>query len=284
LYGLTTIGTATVEKFQVRQGLKNVTAHGYLSKDMTKENPEILGRFLTSLYIQTSSNPATALSLKGKTATIDSAEIKWLSAAVQRLHIPLSAVNKNPQEDIVGGLDLGFSVDFSQFNILATDGFVAAKYNFPFASGGSDTVVTKTEHRLEFSTIGNVAFARINAQSSLVSVRVGKSISEFKSTEIQVLDAAALSQGFLERIIQEQNFSISVNDTVTAEVDTGMGAAKLEDIVIPKVLWTISGYGGFGKKNLQLVSPEIMQSNDDGLQFSVKAQLEGAGGVGLKVC
>jgi hypothetical protein len=280
VYGLTAIGTAITEAFRIQEGTTTITATGYLSEEMSK-NPAMLGRFLTSLYIQTNSNPTTALSLQGRNATINGTEISWFTGAVRKLNIPLPAVDANEQGDIVTGLELGFGMVVDENKILAQDGYVSAKFNFSFASGGSAAELQRAGHRLELGTMSGDSFARIRAPIGPVSARGGKSTSNFTNTEVEVLNATFLTQGFLRPIIHDQTVNISIQDNITAEVESGLGTARFEDIAMPETVWKISGYRGFNSK-VVLNSPQIIQS-PIGVQLDVKLELTGMGDVRLKV-
>jgi hypothetical protein len=281
VYGLTTIGTATVDAFRLQEGTTTITATGYLSEEMSKQNPVNLGRFLTSLFIQTNSNPTTALSLQGRNATLNGTEISWLAGAVRKLNIRLPAVDAKAQGDIVTGLELGFGVVVNETMILAEDGYVSGRFNFSFASGGSAAVISSAGHRLELGTMSGDSFARIRVPVGPVSTQGGTSTTNFTETEIEVINVTSITNGLLRPIIHNQAVNVSILDNITAEVKSGLGTARFEDIGMPEAVWEIGGYGGFNSK-VALKSPQMNQS-PSGIQLDVKLELAGAGEVRLKV-
>ncbi|KAA8915061.1 hypothetical protein FN846DRAFT_983512 [Sphaerosporella brunnea] len=280
LYGLTSIGTVTVEAFKIAPGKTEIIAHGYMNTDM-KANPEILGRFLTALYIQ-NGNPTTALALKGRTAMDGETEIGWLTAAVQKLEVPLPAVDARLQEDIFSDLELNVTIGINNKSTII-NGFIAGVYNFTLGTGESNnTVVKKAGHLLDLSTTGGSTFARLNTSLSSISTQAGKAVSEIKNVDMQVLDRTAISKEFFKRLLQEDAFNVSISDKFAAEVDTSLGVAKFEDIKIAKTSLLLNGYGGFSSAKLD--SPQIIQSlQTAGFQLNVMFKLDGMSSIGLKL-
>ncbi|KAF8534141.1 hypothetical protein BDD12DRAFT_896940 [Trichophaea hybrida] len=283
LFGLTPIGNATIQQFAVLPGNKTMTARGSLSNDAMRNNPELLGKFLSSLFIRTNNNPTTALSLKGVNATVDGQEIRWLNSAVKKLQIPLPAVNGGPQENVLGSFDMGLSIVLNQ-RPAVTNGYISSNLNLPFASRGFDALIHRVGHSLELSTDGRSAFAVVALPVSPATVMGGKvAVAYQRGGQLTIKNGTAWSEGFLKPLIQSPKFTVSVGGNLTTDVATSLGNATIRDISLQQTTWNVDGYGlAGGKVPIELNFLNIIKGSGDGLHMAVKIKLKGTGDVELK--
>lgn len=286
IFGLTLIGKATVDQFTVGPGINKFIAHGSISEEATVDDPELLGRFLTVLYIQTNKNPTTALSMAGANATIDGKTVGWLLPAIQRLKIPLPAV-EGPQSSFISAFDMGLSLEMDGTQTSGRDGFITSNFSLPFSSKELQTIVKRVGHKLELSELGGSTFARLVTPLSPAGMKDGKLVVNFTNAVLVLTNRQDWSKGFLKPLIQSKNFMVSVSGNLTAEVETTLGNATVRDITLQNTSWNIFGYDGLsqgGKNPVSLESPKVMNNAGNGLQIQVKVVIEGSGGLKIKVC
>jgi len=284
LFGLTPIGNATVEHFAVIPGNNTMTARGSLSDDIMRNDPELLGKFLSSLFIRTNNNPTSAVALKGVHAIVNGEKIGWLDPAVERLQVSLPAVDGGPQESVLESFDMGLSIDLDQ-DPEVINSYISSNLNLPFASQGFDALIKGVGHNLELSTEGGAAFAALGLPVSVATVTDGKVEVAYPSGgHLTITNGKIWSEGFLKPLIQNPQFTVSVGGNLTTDVTTSLGNATIQDIYLEQTVWSVAGYGLAGEiERMELHSLNLIKGSGDGLHMAVKIKLNGTGDVELKV-
>lgn len=277
-----------VEDFKIFNGTSKMTARGSLSQDVIEKDPNLLGRFLSSLFLETNHKKANILSLQGVSASVGGTEIEWLTPAIRRLQIPLPAVAGEAQKIILEDFDLGFSLVLSiSMTPRATDGFISSRIKLPFPAGDLNPVIKGVSHRIQLHDPKGKLFAHLLLPVYPAAVTFDKEVVDFKDVGIRVFDERAWSDFFLKSLFREKNFKVSVTSNITVNVDTRIGNASVENVKIAGTTWNLDGYGGFtngGQQRVELTVREFVDAPKGFLKMRVNTEIFGAATLPIKVC
>jgi len=264
-----------------------MTALGSLSQDIIRNNPKLLGRFLSSLFLKENQNSTSVLSLRGVSASAGGNEIEWLKPAIQRLQIPLPLVIGESPGVLVKDFDLGFSLELSaSLTPRVNEGFASSKIKLPIPSNNLNPIIEAFGHWIEFHAPDGTVFAHLHLPVYPAVVAFDKETIKFYSAGIRVRDEEVWSNFFLKSLFREDKFDVPVTGNLTFKMNTGIGNASVENVKMLGATWKLEGYDGFtngGRNRVQLTPREIVAAENGSLIMKVNAEILGTASLPIKV-
>ncbi|KAI5814546.1 hypothetical protein BZA77DRAFT_371857 [Pyronema omphalodes] len=277
LFGLTPIGNATVDKFSVQQGNHTFIAYGTLSESVMRKDPDLVGRFVSALFLKSDSNPTTALSLRGASIIPEPGNEgpKWLNPAVQRLAIRLPALNRGPEQNIVKSFDMDLKINLNG-DLWNTQAKISTDLNQFFASEGLGSNIKSLGYHVFLAKGEETPYADMSFPTHIATIEDGNAHVIYPARGLTVTNPIKWVEDFLKPLVQNKNVSIGISGNATAVMDTSVGTAKVTDIDIKTAPITLPGFNLADKESppgLNVIIYNLIEQQAKGLHIQIAFQL-----------
>jgi hypothetical protein len=252
-----------------------------------RKDPDLVGRFVSALFLKSDSNPTTALSLRGASIIPEPGNegLKWLNPSVQRLAIRLPALNRGPERNIVNSFDMDLKINLNG-DLWNTQAKISTDLNQFFASEGLGSDMKSLGYNIFLSKGEETPYAEMSFPTHIATMEDGKAHVTYPAHGLRVINPMKWAEDFLKPLVQNKNFSVGISGNATAVMDTSVGTANVTDIDIKTAPVTFQGFDLADKevpRGLKVIIHNLIEQQVKGLHMQVAFQLSFPGKIELNV-